>query len=99
MATDFDTARAVLSNDRKPKGKKTVAPRGIPMDSSLLLSANWRDGQLFIKFDNENARGKLFVYRDVPESVFKRLIAAESQGGFFVRNIRDAYHYEVREKK
>jgi hypothetical protein len=90
----FAIAHKILS-----AGKKTPAPRGIPVESSLLRSVAWRDGLLYVRFDNDAALGKLFIYENVPESVFKQLMAAKSQGSFFVRNVRDAYSYSVRERK
>ena len=98
---EFASAHAILSRPRNSVGKKksAPAPRGIPVESSLLRSVAWRDGLLYVRFDNDAALGKLFVYQDVPESVLKKLMAAKSQGSWFYQNIRDSYSYEVRERK
>jgi hypothetical protein len=37
--------------------------------------------------------GTLYVYTDVPESVYVDLIGASSIGGYFNKNVRDAYSY------
>lgn len=98
----FDAARKVLgSAGGRVAAKKKVAPapRGIPVESSLLRSVAFRDGLLYVRFDNDAALGKLFIYEDVPESMFKKLLAAKSQGSFFHHHIRDAYKYSVRERK
>lgn len=37
--------------------------------------------------------GTLYVYDDVPESVFADLVGAASIGGYFNANVRDAYSH------
>ena len=37
--------------------------------------------------------GTLYVYSDVPEAVYVDLITASSIGGYFNKNVRDAYSY------
>lgn len=37
--------------------------------------------------------GRRYIYADVPEEVYRRFRAARSKGGFFNRQIRDAYAY------
>ena len=44
---------------------------------------------LFVKFTN----GSVYVYEDVPVSVFSGLLDAESKGKFFAANIKNNYSY------
>lgn len=37
--------------------------------------------------------GDTYVYRNVPEKVYNNLMAAESKGKFFTKNIKDKYEY------
>ena len=44
---------------------------------------------LLIEFKN----GRTYNYYEVPETVFREMIAASSRGQFFLENIRDEYDY------
>ena len=41
----------------------------------------------------EFKHGGVYNYYDVPESVFKKMIAASSKGQFFVKYIKEEYDY------
>jgi hypothetical protein len=51
-------------------------------EPSQTLSATFRDS------------GRTYIYRDVPQEVYDRLIFAESIGAFFNAHIRDRFHFE-----
>lgn len=59
------------------------------VESSLIESIGYDDAkhELFVKF-----RGKgLYIYANVPASVYDDLISAPSYGSFFIRNIKGTY--------
>jgi hypothetical protein len=37
--------------------------------------------------------GTFYDYFDVPESIYRELLSAESAGNYFAENIRDIYRY------
>ena len=63
-----------------------------PVESSVLTSVgyNARARLLEIEFHS----GAIYRYLDVPEEIYRRLLAAESKGHFFGANIRDKFRSE-----
>jgi len=59
------------------------------VDSSNIASIGWKDGNLEVEFLN----GSLYMYLDVPESVFEEFIESYSKGQFLARNIKGQYEY------
>ena len=57
--------------------------------SSMLASASYDADarELRVTFKN----GSTYLYSDVPQEAVDDLSGAESQGGHFIQNIRDAY--------
>ena len=66
-------------------------PESVPLESSLLSSAAYSDdGTLQLQFRN----GAIYLYFAVPRDVFEDLLAAQSKGSYFNRNIRDRFHHQ-----
>lgn len=63
----------------------------IPVQSSLLASIGYSsDATLEIEFRS----GSIYRYFAVPNAVLAGLIAAESKGAYFNRNIRNHFRYQ-----
>ena len=61
------------------------------VDSSLLSSIGYSiDATLELEFRS----GAIYRYFAVPQTVFERLIAAESMGAYFNRNVRNRFRYQ-----
>lgn len=61
-----------------------------PVRSSLLSSIGYSiDTTLELEFRS----GAIYRYFEVPQAVFEALIAAESKGAFFNRNVRSRFRY------
>ncbi|KJY38188.1 MULTISPECIES: KTSC domain-containing protein [unclassified Streptomyces] len=63
-----------------------------PVDSSALRSVGYDAAQRVLEL--EFVRGGRYAYLAVPRRVHRELMAAESHGRYFLREIRD--RYEVR---
>ena len=65
-------------------------PNMTPVVSTDLASVG-HDGQnLFIRFNS----GATYIYSNVPESVFRELLAASSKGKYFHHFIKNAFSYQ-----
>lgn len=67
--------------------------KSIEVTSSQFKKAYYNDKtqDLYIVFNNDN----VYVYRDVPESVFEGIDKAESKGSYFISEIKKkSYKYE-----
>lgn len=63
----------------------------IPVQSSLLASIDYSaNATLELEFRS----GALYRYFGVPHAVFRALIAAQSKGAYFNRNIRTRFPYK-----
>lgn len=61
------------------------------VDSSLLVSAAYPvDQTLELEFRS----GAIYRYFSVPKAVFDALIAADSKGAYFNRNVRTRFRYQ-----
>ncbi|MFB6888023.1 KTSC domain-containing protein [Kitasatospora sp. NPDC056327] len=60
-----------------------------PVDSSALRSVGYDAVRRVLEL--EFTRGGVYVYRAVPGRVHRALMAADSHGRYFVREIRDRY--------
>ena len=60
----------------------------VAVTSSNVEAIGWRDGVLHVRYKG----GKTFRYQKVPESLYKRALAAESVGSFLYHNVRA--HFE-----
>lgn len=70
----------------------------MPVDSTTMRSVGYeaRSRILEIEFDS----GAVYQYLGAPARVYEQLIAAESKGRYFNREIRDRYQYvEVRQSR
>lgn len=63
----------------------------IPVHSSLLASIAY---SALATLDLEFRSGALYRYFTVPRALFQQLMAAESKGAFFNRNIRNRFPYK-----
>ena len=63
----------------------------IPVDSSAFHSVDYepRSRVLTVQFTSL----AIYEYADVPMIVFKELMAAESKGTYFAKNIRNEYEF------
>lgn len=67
--------------------------KSIEVISSQFKKAYYNDKtqDLYIVFNNDN----IYVYRDVPESVFDGIEGAESKGSYFISQVKkQPYKYE-----
>ena len=63
----------------------------IAVQSSLLASVGYSiDATLDLQFRS----GAIYRYFAVPHAVFEDLIAAQSKGGYFNRNVRTRFRYQ-----
>lgn len=56
----------------------------IAVVSQSVEAIGWRNSVLHVRYKS----GKTFMYREVPESIFKRALASESVGAFLHRNVK-----------
>jgi hypothetical protein len=61
------------------------------IDSSAIQYVNYNNAQhsLFVVFSTE----RKYIYLDVPEEIYRALLAAPSAGQFFNAEIRDRYRF------
>jgi lysyl-tRNA synthetase class 2 len=64
----------------------------VPVTSSLLQSVAYDSVKLVLqaKFTS----GTIYNYFDVPPDIYKKLLAAESKGSYFIHEVRDCFEYE-----
>lgn len=62
-----------------------------PVESTMLRSVGYDAEQQVLEL--EFSSGKVYEYADVPASVHRELLAAESLGRFFREEIDGAYRY------
>jgi lysyl-tRNA synthetase class 2 len=69
-------------------------PEMVEVRSSLLNKVGYvpEKRNLIVEFRNK----RVYVYHDVPPAVFRDLLAAESQGAFFVNHIKGRFAYGER---
>ena len=63
----------------------------IPVQSSLIASIGF---SVHATLDLEFRSGALYRYFAVPHTLFEELIAADSKGAYFNRNIRSRFPYK-----
>jgi hypothetical protein len=65
----------------------TASP--VPIDSTVLASARYDaiESQLRLEFRS----GAIYLYFNVPVSIYEGLLAADSKGSFFSRHIRPVF--------
>jgi hypothetical protein len=69
----------------------------LPVDSSMIRSVGYDfpNSRLVVEL---HPSGRVYLYYDVPLSVYSELMAAESKGSYFNEAIRDLYPYEELEQ-
>ena len=62
-----------------------------PVESSMLVSVGYDpvDEILELEFHTSG----IYQYGEVPEEIYRELMAAESKGGYFLEYIQDQYPY------
>lgn len=63
-----------------------------PVQSTVLASVGYDPAKR--RLEIEFRSGAIYRYLEVPEEIHKRLLAAESKGNFFGKNIRDKFPSE-----
>jgi hypothetical protein len=67
--------------------------RPIAVSSSLLASVSYDAGQSVLQL--ELCDGAIYRYFAVPPAIYEGLLAAESKGSYFNREIRDCFRYAL----
>jgi hypothetical protein len=65
----------------------------LPVDSSLIRSIGYDFPNSMLEVELIPS-GRVYLYYDVPLSIYAELMAAESNGSYFNESIRDLYPYE-----
>ncbi len=76
---------ARLSAEEKGITRQTV-------ESSVLATVGYDTAKRLLEIEFHS--GAIYRYRDVPEEIHRRLLAAESKGHFFGATIRDKFRSE-----
>jgi hypothetical protein len=63
-----------------------------PVESSVLASAGYDAAKRLLEIEFHS--GAIYRYLEVPEEIYRRLLAAESKGHFFGASIRDKFRSE-----
>ncbi len=64
-----------------------------PVESSSLRTVGYDKEAKVLEI--EFAKGRVYRYFDVPESVYLGLISADSKGTYFQKNIRGRFRYRL----
>jgi hypothetical protein len=64
-----------------------------PVSSSLVESIGYDPDEQILEVGLEN--GRVYQYREVPESTYQSFLAADSLGRYFNRHIRDLSHVRI----
>jgi len=83
------SATQVFAEEAAPA---TSAPMTEQVDSSLIKSVSY-DAAVSILSVVLVGENETYEYKNVPESVYKELMAAESKGSYFVKNIKGKYDF------
>jgi hypothetical protein len=72
----------------------TLAPTpSIPVQSSLLASVRYQPAESILEL--EFCGGAVYQYFNVPASIYDSLLAAESKGNYFNRQIRGHFSHAL----
>jgi len=63
--------------------------KAVKVDSSSIDSVIYEDGNLVVNFKT----GSSYVYYEVPEELYEKLLKADSVGSFFSKKIRHSFDY------
>jgi hypothetical protein len=63
----------------------------VDVNSSLLANVSYDAGQSVLQL--ELCDGAIYHYFDVPPVIYESLLAADSKGSYFNREIRDCFRY------
>jgi hypothetical protein len=64
-----------------------------PVQSTVLAAVGYDAAKRFLEIEFHS--GAIYRYLEVPEEIYRRLLAAESKGHFFGANIRDKFRCEL----
>jgi hypothetical protein len=65
----------------------------VDVNSSLLANVSYDAGQSVLQL--ELCDGAIYRYFDVPPVIYESLLAAESKGSYFNREVRDCFRYAL----
>jgi hypothetical protein len=65
----------------------------VDVNSSLLANVSYDAGQSVLQL--ELCDGAIYRYFDVPPVIYEGLLAAESKGSYFNREVRDCFRYAL----
>ena len=65
----------------------------VDVNSSLLANVSYDAGQSVLQL--ELCDGAIYCYFDVPPVIYEGLLAAESKGSYFNREVRDCFRYAL----
>jgi KTSC domain len=65
----------------------------VAVNSSLLANVSYDAGQSVLQL--ELCDGAIYRYFEVPPVIYEALLAAESKGSYFNREIRDCFRYDL----
>jgi hypothetical protein len=68
-----------------------IAPARAPMDSTLLANVTYHAGQSLLQL--EFCDGAIYLYFAVSGAIHQGLLAADSKGTYFNRQIRSRFRY------
>jgi hypothetical protein len=63
----------------------------VAVNSSLLANVSYDAGQSVLQLELRD--GAIYRYLDVPPVIYEGLLAAESKGSYFNREVRDCFRY------
>lgn len=63
-----------------------------PVESSNLASIGYDAAKQILEIEFNH--GGIYQYFDVPEEEYEELMSANSNGSYFVHNIKDVYEYD-----
>ena len=64
-----------------------------PLESTLLASVAYCPARTLLELEFRD--GSLYRFFDVPPTCFQELVASESKGTYFNRNIRNHFRYQL----
>ena len=66
------------------------------VQSDVIERVRYSHGRLAIWF---RPSGRLYVYQDVPEAIYRALLEAPSKGAYFNAHIRDSFSFTLEDRR
>lgn len=67
----------------------SIIPATVPLNSTLLATATYHVNESLLELEFHT--GATYVYHAVPEAIFQGLLATDSHGSYFNRQIRNHF--------